>query len=71
MNKIKQFAIPLAIIALVLLTIYKVFGSEDPIPTREDMKRNSIEQYREENARMETHNKMTKALCLDEASRIE
>lgn len=71
MNKIKQFAIPLAIIALVLLTIYKVFGSEERVPTREDMKRNSIEQYREENARIETHNKMTEALCLDEASRIK
>lgn len=36
-------------------------------PTREEMKQNKIEQLKEDNARIETHNKMTESVCETES----
>lgn len=52
---------------------YMAYGSGTP--TREEMKQNKIEQLKEDNARIETHNKMTALVCetesLDKWSPIE
>ena len=40
-------------------------------PTREDMIRNRIEQYKEDNARIEIHNEMAKNICEKESKSIE
>lgn len=44
-------------------------------PTREEMKQNKIEQLKEDNVRIEIHNKMVESVCetesLDKGSAIE
>ncbi len=41
------------------------YGSDTP--TREEMKQNKIEQLKEDNARIETHNKMVESVCETES----
>lgn len=56
-------------IALVLLFWYSAFG--DSTSTREDMILNRIEQYKEDNARIEIHNEMAEDICEKESKSIE
>ena len=67
MNKIKQFAIPLAIIALVLLTIYKVFGEEN-IPTPEEIAQEQRARLLEEQSQIDRDNLKILAYCNEYAS---
>lgn len=67
MNKIKQFAIPLAIIALVLLTIYKVFGEEN-IPTPEELAKEQRARLLEEQSQIDRDNLKILMYCNEYAS---
>lgn len=66
-TNIKQFAIPLAIIALVLLTVYKVFGEEN-IPTPEEIAQEQRARLLEEQSQIDRDNLKILAYCNEYAS---
>lgn len=63
------------LMALIIIWAFGYMAYGSGTPTREEMKQNKIEQLKEDNARIETHNKMVESVCetesLDKGSAIE
>ena len=61
----KHITIIALLIIFIIFTGYKVFG--ESTPTREELKQNRIEQYKEDNARIKIHNDMAEDICNQES----
>ena len=55
------------IMALIIIWAFAYMAYGADTPTREEMKQNKIEQLKETNARIETHNKMVESVCEEES----
>jgi len=55
------------LMALIIIWAFGYMAYGSGTPTREEMKQNKIEQLKEDNARIETHNKMTELVCETES----
>ena len=53
--------------ALIIIWAFAYMAYGADTPTREEMKQNKIEQLKETNARIETHNKMVESVCEEES----
>lgn len=64
----KQIIVIVIFLIFIIFTGYSAFG--DSTPTRDDLIRNKIEQYQEDNARIKIHNEMTEDICDKESKSI-